>query len=171
MATVFPGRYTAAIEGGFVVFLIGMRLNRPWKVHRWLPVFMAMGPMLARLGQDPSKGLLGYRVLPGLRTVTVLQYWRSFEDLERFARSQEDPHRSAWRRFNRTVGGSGDVGIWHETFQVAPGGYECIYVDMPRYGLAAATTHVPVAKRGQSAARRIGATGEDRPAEPVPPAA
>lgn len=165
MATVFPGRYTAAAEGGFVIFLIAMRLNRPWKVHRWLPVFMAMGPMLARLSRDRSLGLLGYRVLHGLRTVTVLQYWRSFEDLERFARSKEEPHLAAWRRFNRSVGNGGDVGIWHETFQVTPGAYECIYVNMPRYGLAAATAHVPVARRGQSAARRIGVTADDRPAE------
>ena len=35
MATIHPGRYTAEIEGDFVVFLIGMRLNRPWKLHRW----------------------------------------------------------------------------------------------------------------------------------------
>ncbi len=159
MATVFPGRYTAVAEGGFVVFLIGMRLNRPWKVHRWWPVFMAMGPMLARLARDPSLGLLGYRIQPGLRTVTVLQYWRSFADLERFARSPQGPHLAAWRRFNRTVGTSGDVGIWHETFQVAPGAYECIYVNMPRYGLAAATAHVPLA-RHQSAVARMRATSQ-----------
>ncbi len=170
MSPLFRGRYTAAVEGGFVVFLIGMRLNRPWKVHRWWPVFMAMGLMLARLSRDRSKGLLGYRVLPGLRTVTVVQYWRSFEDLERFARSKDDPHLPAWRHFNRTIGAGGEVGIWHETFQVAQGAYECIYINMPRYGLAAATGHVPVAHRGQSAARRIGATADDRPVEPVPPA-
>jgi hypothetical protein len=29
MATIHPGRYSAEIEGDFVVFLIGMRLNRP----------------------------------------------------------------------------------------------------------------------------------------------
>jgi hypothetical protein len=39
MATIHPGRYTAEIEGDFVVFLIGMRLNRPWKVHQWLPAY------------------------------------------------------------------------------------------------------------------------------------
>jgi hypothetical protein len=168
MATMFPGRYTAAIEDGFVVFLIGMRLNRPWKVHRWWPVFMAMGRMLSRLARDPSRGLLGYRILPGLRTVSVLQYWRSFADLERFAHSREEPHLAAWRQFNRTLGNSGDVGIWHETFQVAPGAYECVYVNMPRYGLAAATAHVPVARRGESAARRMRATSQVRCSPPLP---
>jgi hypothetical protein len=59
MATIHPGRYTAEIEGDFVVFLIGMRLNRPWKVHRWLPVFAAMPRMLRELARDPERGLLG----------------------------------------------------------------------------------------------------------------
>lgn len=46
---------------------------------------------------------------------SVVQYWRSFEHLERFARNPELAHLPAWKRFNRAVGGSGDVGIWHET--------------------------------------------------------
>ena len=29
MPQIFPGRYTADVEGDFVVFLIGMRVNRP----------------------------------------------------------------------------------------------------------------------------------------------
>jgi len=56
---MLAGRYTGTIEGDFVVFLIGMRVNKPWKVHRW-------------------------------------------------------------RRFNRLVRGSGDVGIWHEAYRVPP---------------------------------------------------
>jgi hypothetical protein len=171
MTTVFRGRHTAAAEGEFAVFLIGMRINKLWRVHKWLPVVMAMGPMLAALSRDRSLGLLGYRVLPGLRNITVIQYWRSFDQLERFARAKDQPHLPAWRRFNRSVGTSGDVGIWHETFRVAPGAYECIYNNMPRFGLAAAMDHVPVAQKGQSAARRIGAAHDDRPAEPVPPEA
>ena len=42
MARVFNGRMTADIEGDFVVFLIGMRFNRPWKVHQWWPVLTGM---------------------------------------------------------------------------------------------------------------------------------
>ena len=30
----------------------------------------------------------------------LVQYWRSYEDLERFARNPDDPHLPAWRRFN-----------------------------------------------------------------------
>ena len=58
MATTYSGRYTAEIEGDFVVFLIGMRLNRPWKVHQWLPVFTGMQRMLRELARHPEQGLL-----------------------------------------------------------------------------------------------------------------
>ena len=42
MAEINPQRMTVEIDSDFVVFLIGMRINRPWKVHKWLPVFLAM---------------------------------------------------------------------------------------------------------------------------------
>ena len=61
MARTFPGRYSARIEGDFVVFLIGMRINRPWKVQRWWPVAAAMRPMLKELEDDPDSGLLHVR--------------------------------------------------------------------------------------------------------------
>lgn len=46
MAKVIPERLTAEIEGEFVIFLIGMRINKIWKVHKWLPVFLAMPRMI-----------------------------------------------------------------------------------------------------------------------------
>jgi hypothetical protein len=156
MATIHPGRYSAEIEGDFVVFLIGMRLNRPWKIHQWWPVFAGMWRMLAELARHPERGLLGAGtgVLHG--GPAVVQYWRSFEHLERFARDPANLHLPAWRWFNRAVKGSGDVGIWRETYLVRAGGYETIYGAMPRVGLAAAGGHVPIAQRGQSAAERVG---------------
>ena len=66
--------------------------------------------------------------------------------------------------FNHAVGASGDVGIWHETYKVHAGEYECVYVNMPRSRLAAAGVHAPDWLDGQSAARRIGATDVDEPA-------
>jgi hypothetical protein len=155
MAKVFKGRYTADLEGDFVVFLIGMRVNKLWKLHRWIPVAAAMGPMLAALSRHPELGLLGYQMTVGPRGPLLVQYWRSAELLQRFARDQDNPHLEAWRRFNRAVGTSGDVGIWHETYVVAPGAHEAIYANMPRIGLAAAGEHVPVASRGDRAAERL----------------
>jgi Monooxygenase af470-like len=54
MARVIPSRMTAEVEGDFVVFLIGMRINKPWKVHKWLPVFLAIPRMLKELAAAPG---------------------------------------------------------------------------------------------------------------------
>jgi len=154
MARIFPGRMTADLDGDFVVFLIGMRINKLWKVHKWLPVARAMAPMLRALGRDPALGLLGTHSWLGYRSVMVVQYWRSVAQLEAFARDLALPHRPAWRAFNRKVGNGGDVGIWHETYVVRGGQWETVYGNMPRFGLAAAGEHVPVAAKGESAAER-----------------
>jgi hypothetical protein len=34
MARVIPDRMCALIDGDFVVFIIGMRVNKPWKIHK-----------------------------------------------------------------------------------------------------------------------------------------
>lgn len=151
-----PGRFTAEIEGDFVVFIIGMRVNKPWKLHKWLPVAAAMPRMLRYLDKHPQDGLLGYRSAGGVRTPTLIQYWKSFEDLDRFARNPDAPHLAPWRSFTKRIGSSGDVGIWHETYKVRAGEYEAVYGNMPEFGLAKATKHVPVGKKGDSAAARIG---------------
>jgi hypothetical protein len=161
---VHPGRYTAQIDGDFVVFLIGMRFNKPWKIHKWLPVASAMAPMLRMLDEHPELGCLGYKQWAAARTTVMVQYWRDFESLERFARDTQLPHLEPWRRFNRAVRNSGDVGIWHETYKVRAGEYEAIYGNMPAFGLAGASRLVPVEERAQSAAARIGARSTDEPA-------
>jgi hypothetical protein len=162
---VFAGRYSGTIEGDFVVFLIGMRINKPWKLHRWLPVFMAMPRMLRELREAPESGFLG--ATQGFLTSgpVIVQYWRSFEHLERYARDPEALHLPAWRRFNRLVRGSGDVGIWHETYRVRDGEYESIYGNMPRMGLAAVGEHTPLGSTS-TAALRSGARADDQ--APVP---
>jgi hypothetical protein len=160
MATIYSGRFTADIDGPFVVFLIGMRINRPWALHRWLPVAQAMGPMLKSLYADPESGFLGGEQILYSGGVGLIQYWRSTEDLERFARDPKETHLEAWKRFNRAVSKDGSVGIWHETYTIAAGNYETIYGNMPRFGLASATAHVPVGKRGETARERLaGAEG------------
>src|SRR5438445_2257525 len=154
------GRYTADIDGDFVVFLIGMRFNKPWRPRQWLPVASAMPKMLKVLDQHPELGCLGYQRWMG-RTTIMVQYWRSFEDLDRFARDKDLPHLEPWRRFNRAVRDSGDVGIWHETFKVRAGEYEAVYGNMPIFGLAAVGRHVPARQKGNSAPTRIGAATAD----------
>jgi Monooxygenase af470-like len=94
----------------------------------------------------------------------VVQYWRSFDHLERFARSQDASHWPAWVAFNKRVGSSGDVGIWHETYLVPAGRYECVYKHMPPTGLGDATTLRPAAGRKATAAGRAGIRAEPYPA-------
>ncbi len=96
----------------------------------------------------------------------VVQYCRSFEDLERFARDTQDRHLPAWQRFNRVVGyRDGAVGIWHESYLVEPAHYETVYGNMPVFGLAQATTHVPARGGLSTARRRLGR--EDAAGAPV----
>jgi hypothetical protein len=165
VAKVFKGRYTAGTHGELVVFLIGMRINKPWKLHRWLPVFFAMPRMLASLAKHPEYGLLNSRTF-FLPNPVLIQYWRSFEDLERFARAGDDPHLAAWRRFNAKIAKSGDVGIFHETYRVQPETTESVYANMPVTGLAAAISHVPVSRH--SARARLDANEPDEPAASAP---
>ncbi len=168
MASVIPGRFTAHIDEPFVVFLIGMRINRFLAFRKWVPVARAMGPMIRELYQHPEKGFLGAEFFLYWRGPAIVQYWRSFEDLERFARNPDDPHLPAWRRFNQTVGTDGSVGIWHETYAVEAGHHEAIYNNMPVFGLAKATEHVPAKGRLETARRRL-RRGENEPAVPSPP--
>ena len=166
MATIFPQRMTAELEGDFVVFLIGMRINKPWKIHKWLPVALAMPRMLKELAGRPEAGLLG--VQNGFPT--IVQYWRSFEHLEAYARSHDAQHWPAWVHFNKRIRvASGDVGIWHETYLVKAGQYEAIYGAMPRHGLATAGRHVPIAAAREGARERVGAGTPNEPAYPPPP--
>jgi len=55
----FPGRTRVEIEGDFVVFAIGMRINRPRKTAPVAADPAAMPKMLRELGDDPDSGFLG----------------------------------------------------------------------------------------------------------------
>lgn len=160
MSRIFRGRYTAEIDGPFVVFIIGVRINRLWAFHKWIPVAMAMGPMLKALLGQRSLGLMHAETFLYWRGAALVQYWRSFEQLEKFARDPSFTHLEAWKRFNRAVGASGSVGIWHETYQVQAGQYECLYGNMPRIGLAVAGQHMPAVGAKETAKRRMGLSGE-----------
>jgi hypothetical protein len=59
MGEIMASKMSAEIEGDFVVFVIGMRINKLWKLHKWLPVFSAMPRMLKELEKQPESGFLG----------------------------------------------------------------------------------------------------------------
>lgn len=84
-----------------------MRINRLFRVHKWLPVARAT------------------------------------------------PRMPAWTAFTRSVGNSGDVGTWHETYLVSPDACETIYHNMPRFGLGRVGKLVPATGRFAHAHERM----------------
>ena len=154
MAKTINRRMTAQLEGDFVVFLIGMRINRLWKIHKWFFVVTAMPKMLIELSKNNESGFLGYQMMGGFPPVMV-QYWKSFEQLEAYAKDMNSNHYPAWKAYNQKIRNNGDVGIWHETFKVRSGEYECIYNNMPLYGLGKVGELVPVTSKKEHAADRI----------------
>ena len=110
MTDIRPARMTHEHDAPIGVFLIGMRFNRLSRPDQWLPPFLAMPKMLTELYRDKAAaaageaedlGFLGARTLLGGRGVTVVQYWRSVEDIYRYASAPSDhEHRPAWSAFN-----------------------------------------------------------------------
>ena len=87
-----------------------------------------------------------------------MQYWRSFDHLEAYARARDKEHWPAWVAFNKRMKDSrGDVGIWHETYLIRAGEYENIYSGMPLMGLAKASHRAEVTAEAESARERLGA--------------
>ena len=154
MANTINQRMTVKMEGDFVVFILGMRINRWWKIHKWLPVVIAMPKMLKELSAKPESGFLGFQMSGGIPPM-IVQYWKSFEHLEAYAKDRNGAHYPAWKAFNTKIKSNGDVGIWHETYKVKAGEYECIYNNMPKFGLGKAGTLVTAVGKLEYAADRI----------------
>ena len=109
--------------------------------------------MLKELASRPNSGFLGAT----FGFPAIIQYWRSFEELEAYARSTDGQHWPAWVAFNKRIGKSrGDVGIWHETYRVRAGEYEVVYSGMPPIGLGKVGTLVPASGRREAARGRLG---------------
>lgn len=106
-----------------VVIYLGMRVN----TVTGLKTLLGFGPRISKSVADHPDGLLLHEnllfsLLPphaGMR-----QYWRDFESLEKWSRSE--PHRLWWQQFLQNSGGTG---FWHETY-FRGGGFEAIYDDM-----------------------------------------
>ncbi|HLG73031.1 MAG TPA: DUF4188 domain-containing protein [Chloroflexota bacterium] len=124
-------RQTVDLSGypDLVVIYLGMRVNR----FAGLKTLMGFGPKIAKSVEAQPEGLLLHEnFLWSLRPVHagMRQYWRDFDSLERWARSE--PHRQWWQQFVRD---SGSTGFWHETYFLR-GGFEAVYDDMPApYGM------------------------------------
>ena len=151
MAQIAGRRMTAEIDGDFVVFLIGARFSKFGLLQSVMDLGgrRGMKHMLDYLVAHPDKGLLGYQMgLP-----VIVQYWRSFEQLEAFAKDTADPHLEVWRNYWRRVGKSSRTGIWHETYLVRAGEYEAVYGNMPPFGLGKASRLIPLSESSTARAR------------------
>jgi hypothetical protein len=153
-------RMTAGLAGDFVVFMIGMRINSPLKVHKWLPVIRAMPRMLIELHRPPELGFI-HAEMWFARTTIMVQYWRSMEQLMAYAKLRTAEHLPAWQAFNKSIGTDGSVGIWHETYSASAGSYENVYVNMPPFGLGRAGKLQAASGGRQTAAGRLNAAGKD----------
>ena len=144
-----------------VVIYLGMRVNRLAGVK----TLFGFGPKISKSVDAQPDGLLLHEnflfsMFPphaGMR-----QYWRDFESLERWARS--DPHREWWQRFLRDSGGTG---FWHETYFMR-GGMEAVYDDMSATtGLLSFAPVLPARGPMFSARTRAGLAGQAATAPPL----
>jgi hypothetical protein len=154
MAPITRERMTATTDDGFVLFLIGMRINNWFAIHRWLPVFTAMPRMLTELHINRELGFKSYQMWFS-RTVILVQYWENSEKLIAYAKAADSEHLPDWRAFNRAAKKSAAVGIWHETYVIDPGKTENIYVNMPPFGFGKVGSLVPATGKKNSASQRL----------------
>jgi hypothetical protein len=155
MARIEEGRFAGKLDGEFVVFIIGMRINNLLAVNKWLPVSRAMPRMLQELYRQPELGFLHAEYFVSWRNVMTLQYWRSYDHLHAYAHARDKEHLPAWTEFNRSVRGNSAVGVYHESYLQRPGSYESVYVNMPRFGLASAGQMLPAVGSMKDAAARL----------------
>ena len=87
-------RTTHAYDGPLALFLIGVRIHQPWRLGVISQVIRAMPPMIAELernkaaaakGEEESLGYLGGRSTVDLTGTTMIQWWRSTEDIYAYA--------------------------------------------------------------------------------------
>ncbi|MGO9135383.1 MAG: phenylacetaldoxime dehydratase family protein [Methylovirgula sp.] len=147
-----------------VVIYLGMRVN----AFAGIKTLLGLGPQIDQAGAAAPDGLLLYenniifKFYP--LHVGMRWYWRDFESMERWTRSE--PHRKWWKDFVRDSGGTG---FWHEVYAVR-GGMEGIYSEMTGVGFAAFAPTQPAQGSLLSARRRLGLTG-DAPPPPTDAAA
>jgi hypothetical protein len=144
-----------------VVIYLGMRVN----AVTGLKTLAGFGPKISKSVDAHPEGLLLHEPLlfsmfpphAGMR-----QYWRDFESLERWARSE--PHRAWWQQFIRDSGGTG---FWHEAYFMR-GGMEAIYDDIARdTGFLKFAPHRAARGPMFSARGRVRAFGEPTVGAPV----
>ncbi len=152
--TQHPKRETVDLSQypDLVVIYLGMRVN----TLTGLKTVIGFGPQIsAAVDAKPDGLLLHEPLLYSWRHLGMREYWRDFESMEAWARSE--PHRLWWQRFLRDSEGTG---FWHETY-LRRGGFEAVYVDMPSaVGMARFAPVTPARGAMFTARKRAGVGGE-----------
>jgi|SRR5579871_1197271 len=153
-----PKRETVDLSAypDLVVVYLGMRVNR----ISGIKTLMGFGPKITRSVEAHPDGLLLHEnLLFSLRHLGMRQYWRDYESLESWTRSE--PHLRWWQQFLRDSGGTG---FWHEAY-FRRGGMEAVYIDLPSPGGFARFAPLQPARGAMFSARhRAGREGD--PAKP-----
>src|SRR3954466_8310789 len=106
MATIRREKITVQTDDPFLVFLVGMRVNKITAFRKAYFVASSFIGMQKQLEAHPEKGCLWVSLFfrPMACAATFISYWRLFDDLERFARGKQDIHLTAWQEFYKRVG-------------------------------------------------------------------
>jgi hypothetical protein len=158
---IYSGRYAPHYDRDFVMYVFGMRINKPLQVSLWMHVVKYAFQMRTWLRNNPQAGMLRIERAIVHGCPAMVTYWRSFEDLEAFARDRENIHMDGWHWYNTKAHQTGAVGMWHEMYQVRAGATAGIYAHLPRIGLAAIGEHRPVGSTLRTAAQRMGLRAVD----------
>lgn len=156
-------RQTVDLSGypDLVVVYLGMRVN----TITGIKTLMGFGPKISKSVEDQPEGLLLHEnLLFSLFPphVGMRQYWRDYETLEKWTRSE--PHRQWWQGFLRDSGGTG---FWHESYFIR-GGMEAVYIDLNvPIGLSSFAPVIPARGAMFSSRRRLNMSGEAEQAAPL----
>jgi hypothetical protein len=145
MASIHHERMAAEMDDGFVIYINGMRLNTPRALPQWLVANWRVARMFRELEADPDSGFLGYTpIFLGFRKGAAMQYWRSLEDLQRFATDPDGSHVRAWRWYNEEADPDGGLGFWAELYVVEGDSFETFFRNVPPVGIGKSAEMVPM---------------------------
>ncbi|CZT47455.1 uncharacterized protein RSE6_08017 [Rhynchosporium secalis] len=130
------GKFSGPGKEKIAILLLGAKSNHPLGIFE--PQFGKVGNFLRimteELNGDPTQdsGFLGQSAVTrkdknGATEQVTISYWRSIEDVHRFAYSPN--HLSAWRWWNDNVKQLDHIGIMHEVYEADAGMWESVYVN------------------------------------------
>lgn len=132
-------------HGQMTVFVLGFQSSHPLGkfgpgVQAIQDYAMAMYSDLEDAHHRTTNGFLGRTPpllttdSPGSNAIFVITYWRSLEDLHKFAISES--HMKGWKWFDSVTKQYPHLGIAHEVYEIPAGGWENVYHNFRRFGIA-----------------------------------